>query len=232
MQNAKLDIMQTIQDGMQYGIQNFVALILMMFLYVITVWIPWLNVGTTIGLYKAIIGIGRGEVINPTSIFARENFTNVGSFFLLQGFVTIGITAAIIFMFVPAIVMGIAWGFAIFFLIDKKVSPLKALGLSYDATYGNKWRIFFLETICSICIGVITVVLGLIPVAGGVLSFIASLLCTAIFVAIMGVMYDFFSKKADAILAANQAKCTCEAPAAEPAAEPAPEPAAEPAPEA
>ena len=54
MATEKLDIMQTIKDGVQYGLKNFFPLLLMVLLYVVTVWIPYLNVGTTIGFYKAI----------------------------------------------------------------------------------------------------------------------------------------------------------------------------------
>ena len=231
MVTEKLDIMKTIKDGVQYGLKNFLPLIVMVILYVLTFWIPWLNVGTTIGLYKAVIGIGRGETINPTSIFDKENFQNIGKFFLLLGFLFGGITAAAFFMLIPAIVMGIAWGFAIYFIIDKKVSPLKALGLSYDSTYGNKWRIFAVGVVCAVIICLCQLVVGLIPKVGPVLSGIISILAAAIMLAIDGVMYDFFSKKADLILAE---KCRCqgrpafEAPEAEEAPETEEAPAAEP----
>jgi hypothetical protein len=236
MVTEKLDIKKTIKDGIQYGLKNFLPLLLMVILYILTFWIPYLNVGTTIGMYKAIIGIGRGETIDPVAIFDKENFKNLGGFFLLLGLVSIGTTAAAIFMFFPALVIGIAWSFAIYFLIDKKVSPLKALGLSYDSTYGNKWRIFFVALICGLLCCLICGILGSIPKVGPVLALIASLLCAAIIVAIEGVMYDFFSKKADLILAEKQRCCgrpafdapeAEEAPEAAPAAEePAPEPEA------
>ena len=203
----KLDIMQTIKDGVRYGLKNFLPLLLMIILYVVTVWIPWLNVGTTIGLYKAIIGIGRGETIDPTSIFDKENFKNISGFFILMGLVYIGTIVAMFFMFIPAIVVGIAWSFAIYFFIDKKVSPLKAIQLSWDSTYGNKWRIFFVGVVCWFLIGIICGILGCIPKVGGVLMVIALIVCMAIVVAIEGVMYDFFSKKADAILAEKRGKC-------------------------
>ena len=228
MTKQKLDIMQTIKDGVQYGLKNFFPLLLMVILYLITFWIPWLNVGTTIGLYKAVIGIGRGETVDPTSIFDKENFQNIGKFFLLLGFLFIGITAAAFFMLIPAIVMGIAWGFAIYFIIDKKVSPLKALGLSYDTTYGNKWRIFGVGVVCGIIISVCQLLLGLIPKVGPVLSAIVSILAAAIMLAVDGVMYDFFSKIADNILA-EKAGCGCHAAPDEPEAEAAPA-AEEPAP--
>lgn len=206
MTTEKLDIMQTIKEGIQYGLKNFFPLLLMVVLYVITFWIPYLNVGTTIGVYKAIIGIGRGEVVNPTSIFDKDNFKNLGGFFLLLGLLAMGVTGAAAFMFIPALVIGIAWGFAMYFLIDKKVSPLKALGLSYDATYGNKWRIFFVGLLCGVAICIICAILGAIPKVGGVLVVLAVILSAAIMVAIDGVMYNFFSKKADAIMEERRAE--------------------------
>ena len=223
MTTEKLDIIKTIKDGVQYGLKNFFPLLLMVILYFVTFWIPYLNVGTTIGLYKAIIGIGRGETIDPVSIFSKENFKNIGNFFLLEGFIVVGTVAAAAFMFFPALDIAIAWSFAIYFLIDKHVSPLKALLLSYDSTFGNKWRIFFTGLLCGIIIGVVCALLGLIPKVGPVLAAIAVILSVVILVAIEGVMYDFFSQKADVILAERRAKfCEFHAPEAPetPAAEP------------
>ncbi len=209
MATEKLDIIQTIKDGIQYGLKNFVPLILMIILYVVTVWIPYLNVGTTIGLYKAIIAIGRGEKLDPTSIFAKENFENLSGFFLLMGLTYIGTVVAMMFMFIPGIIMGIAWGFAMYFFLDKKVSPLKSLQLSYDTTFGNKWRIFAVYCLLWVAIAVVCGLLACIPKAGGVLAVIASIVCCSIIVAVEGVMYDFFSKKADAILAEKRGHHCC-----------------------
>lgn len=221
MATEKLDIVKTIGDGIRYGLKNFFPLLLMVILYIVTVWIPYLNVGTTIGLYKAVIGIGRGETIDPTSIFAKENFHNLSGLFLLLGLLYIGTVVAMMFMIIPGIVMGIAWGFAIYFFLDKKVSPLKSLQLSYDTTYGNKWRIFFVEFLTALAIGLVCGLLGAIPKAGTVLAILGAFLCSAIAVAIEGVMYDFFSKKADAILTEKRERfghgrcCHGEEPAAE-----------------
>ena len=200
MATEKLDIIKTIKDGIQYGLKNFVPLILMIILYLVTVWIPYLNVGTTIGLYKAIIAIGRGEKLDPTSIFDKENFENLSGFFLLMGLTYIGTVVAMMFMLIPGIIMGIAWGFAMYFFLDKKVSPLKSLQLSYDTTYGNKWRIFAVICLLWVAIGIVCGILGCIPKVGGVLAVLAAIVCCAIVVAVEGVMYDFFSKIADGIL--------------------------------
>lgn len=201
MSTEKLNIMQTIKEGVQYGLKNFFPLLLAVILYVVTCWIPYLNVGTTIGLYRIIIGIGRGESIDPVSIFYKENFANIGGFFLLLGFIVIGTLAALAFMIIPAYVIAIAWGFAIYFFLDKKISPLKALQLSYDTTFGNKWRIFFTGLILGLLVVIVCGICAAIPKVGGVLAIIASVVCCAIAVAVEGVMYNFFSKKADAILA-------------------------------
>ena len=200
MATEKLDIMQTIKDGVRYGLKNFFPLLLMIILYMVTVWIPYLNVGTTIGLYKAVIGIGRGETIDPVAIFAKENFKDLSGFFLLLGLLYMGVTVACFFMLIPGFVMGIAWGFAIYFFLDKKVSPLKSLQLSYDSTFGNKWRIFFTEFLCAFLVGLVCGLLGSIPKVGPVLACVSALLCAAIVVAVEGVMYNFFSQKADEIL--------------------------------
>ena len=206
MITEKLDIMGTIREGIRYGFKNFLPLLLMVVLYILTIWIPYLNVGTTIGLYKAVIGIGRGETIDPVAIFDKDNFKNLGGFFLLKGLVAVGTIAAAFFMLFPALVISIAWSFAVFFLIDKKVSPLKALSLSYDSTYGNKWRIFFTGLLCAFLIGLVSGILGAIPKIGPALSIIVSLLSGAIMVAVEGVMYNYFSQKADLLIAGNKAK--------------------------
>ena len=63
----------------------------------------------------------------------------------------------------------------------------------------------------------------MIPKVGIVLAIVGVVFCAAVIVAIEGVMYDFFSKKADAILAEKRERHHphCGGPAAgEPAAEP------------
>ena len=203
--------------------QRFLCIpfLLTVILYVITVWIPYLNVGTTIGLYKSIIALGRGEKIDPVSIFDKANFKPMSGFFLLLGLQMLGTLLAFCFMFIPGIVLGIAWGFAMYLFLDKKISPVKALQLSFDATYGNKWRIFFTGLLCGLILAVVGGLLMLIPKVGIVLYVIATILWCVLYYAVFGVMYDFFSKRADAIIAERHSHfhghgpCCAEAPVAE-----------------
>ena len=197
----KIDIINTLKDGWQKGIKNVLPLLLMVILYLITIWIPYLNVGTTVGFYKAIVRIGKGEQIDPLSIFNRANYAYFGDYFLLSGLTTMGTCAALAFMFVPAVILALAWSFATFFLVDKGVSPLKALGLSYKATLGEKWRIFAILLIFCLALTLVTCILSLIPAVGGLLAFLAVIFCSAIMTAVLSVMYNHFSAKADALLA-------------------------------
>jgi hypothetical protein len=82
MDYPKINVMDTIKDGIQLALKNVLFLILLVILYVLTVWIPYLNVGTTVGLYKAVIAMSRGEVVDPVSIFDKDNFKFFGKYYI------------------------------------------------------------------------------------------------------------------------------------------------------
>lgn len=235
MATQKLQIIPTIKEGILYGLKNIPSLLGMVILYALTIWIPYLNVGTTIGLYKAIIKIGRGEVINPLDIFKAENRKNLGDFFILMGLMSMGITAAAVFMFIPAIVACIAWMFAMYFFLDKGLSPTKCLKVSWKATEGEKWTIFWIIIVTYLVFGLVAgIFFGMagIKYIGWLFAIIGVavyLLMFAALVAIEGVMYKHFADKADEIFADKIGACGCKA---EPAPAPAPEAPAAPAPEA
>ena len=228
METKKLEVIPTLTEACQLGIKNVVPLIFAVILFLLTVWIPYLNVGTTIGMNRLIIDMSHGKTIDPLSIFKKENFENWGGFFLLLGFLSVGLTAAFAFMIVPGIIMGIAWGFAIYIFLEKKVSPLKALILSDKATYGEKWTIFLVGLLLGIAACIVCAIFGAIPKVGPVLVFLAVIFLAAIAVALEATLYRHFSEKVDAILSEPHA---ChrpsfpepEAPATEPEA-PATEP--------
>ena len=189
----KLNFKQTIVDAFNVGFANIVNLLLTALLWIITVWIPYLNVGTTIGFYKIIIALSKGEEIKPTSIFSKENYKGLGDFFLLFGLQTAGTIAAALLFIAP--IVGLAWGFAFYFLIDKKVSPLKALGLSYDTTCGEKWTLFFLYLVFSIILSVATSLLALVPYIGWILVLAAVIAFVAVVMGLQAVLYKHFSAK-------------------------------------
>ena len=191
----KLDIIQTIKEGVNCALKNFVSLLVAVILYLLTVWIPFLNVGTTVGLVKFVIAMSRGEMVDPLILFKKENFDNFGNLFLFLGLEAMGLVAASFFMLVPAIVLGIAWSFALYFLVDRNMRPVEALDLSFKVTNGEKWRIFATELVLVIAIGILCGLLGAIPKVGAFLSLIASIFGVVVCIAVESVMFKHFSDK-------------------------------------
>lgn len=196
MDTKKLDFMATITEAVEYGIKNVASLILMAILYIVTIWIPYLNVGTTIGLYKGVVEISKGKVLNPMILFDKSNFENIGNFFILVGIMFVAILPAYCMMLIPGIVLEIAWGCAIYFLIDKGLSPMECMRKSYDATYGEKWTIFFLLLAVSVLIFGVTGLLSMIPKIGWLFAFAGFVCAFAIMISLQAVLYKHFSAKA------------------------------------
>jgi uncharacterized membrane protein len=71
----------------------------------------------------------------------------MGEFFMLQGLKSIVLLPAALFLFVPAIIIGISWSLSLLLLIDKGIDPSRALSESNKLTYGHKWTIFFVYLI-------------------------------------------------------------------------------------
>ncbi|MFK8045609.1 MAG: hypothetical protein AB8B72_08940 [Crocinitomicaceae bacterium] len=137
-----LSIESIIRNGMTIGLKNFVALLLSAILYVLTIWIPYLNVGTTIAMATLPMKMSKGDTISPGEIFNEKYRKNMGEFLLLMGLLYLIILMGFMFMIIPGIVMSIAYGYSIYFLIDKEMTPTDALNLSNKRTYGHKWSIF------------------------------------------------------------------------------------------
>ena len=74
----KLNIIATIKDGIAIGMINFLSLVLTAVLYVVTIWIPYLNVGTTIAMASLPAELAKGNVVNPLFIFDGKYRKNMG----------------------------------------------------------------------------------------------------------------------------------------------------------
>lgn len=185
----KLDIKQVLTEGVNIGIKNIVSLIIVTILYVITVWIPYLNVGTTIAMLSIPVELSKGNVINPTFIFDAKYRKNIGEFFILIGLQTMAMIPAFLMGIIPGIVLSYAWGLAIYLFIDKDIHALEALRKSNEYTYGNKWRIFFIGLILGLALSIITTIFGYIPKVGGILNVIIILLYIPIDLGCCAVVY-------------------------------------------
>lgn len=182
----ELTVSGVITNSISKGLKNAVAIVVNAVLWVLTIWIPYLNVGTTIGLMVGIVAkIARNEPIGMTEIFDPKYRKRMGEFFLTSGFVYLGTYIGAIFMIVPGIVIGIAWSLAILLVIDKEQNPMDAINNSNSMTYGKKWTIFLsylvVGIVLAIVFGIVTWILNLI---WGFLATLGAIVMAAIFVSI------------------------------------------------
>ncbi|HPB83069.1 MAG TPA: hypothetical protein PK200_13605, partial [Spirochaetota bacterium] len=97
-----------IQNAFQRGIKYFVPVFLNSIFWILTIWIPYLNVGTTIGLMVGVVAkMSRDEEVSITEIFDAKYRKNMGEFFLVIGLVNAGVMVGFMFMFVPATVIAL-----------------------------------------------------------------------------------------------------------------------------
>lgn len=185
----KLDIKQVLTEGINIGIKNIVSLIAATILYVVTVWIPYLNVGTTIAMCSIPVELSKGKIISPVFIFDSKYRKNIGEFFILVGLQAMAMIPAFLMGIVPGIVLSYAWSLAIYLFIDKDIHALDALRKSNEFTYGNKWRMFFIGIILGIAMSILTTIFGLIPAVGAILNIVVMLLFIPIQMGCKAVIY-------------------------------------------
>ena len=160
--NKKIDIMATLKDGVAIAALNFLSLILVTLLYILTIWIPYLNVGTTIAMSSLPAELAKGNMINPLFIFESKYRRNMGEFFILMALMSGAISVGFMFMGIPGIVISIAWSFATVLFVDKDMSALDALRESNRLTYGNKWRIFGAEFLICFALCIVVAIINAI----------------------------------------------------------------------
>lgn len=141
-QQRKITIEGVISEGIKIGIKNAASMLGATVLWLLTIWIPYLNVGTTIAMLTIPIELSRGKVISPLFIFDGKYRQYMGEFFTLIGLMYLAIIPALFFMIVPGIIISIGWSLAIYILLDKGIAPGEAMIRSNKATYGYKWTIF------------------------------------------------------------------------------------------
>ena len=142
MEMKTLDFSATFKDAFVIGVKNAPSVIAAVALFLVTIWIPYINIGTFIAITLLPTQLAKGEVINPLDIFDSKYRRYMGEFLITMGLMVIPIYIGVLFLFVPGIVLSLAWSLAYYFLIEKGKNPIEALKASNDATYGSKWTMF------------------------------------------------------------------------------------------
>ena len=129
---------------------EFFQLVGCLILYLLTIWVPYVNIGTTIAMSYLPVKIANEEAISPTHIFNAGYRKHMSHFFILCGIMLISFIPSLCLFVVPAIVLYWAWSLSFYFLLEKGKSPIEALKASYDATDGSKWCIFRISMVIGI----------------------------------------------------------------------------------
>jgi hypothetical protein len=162
-ETGKLAVGATIKEGIGIGTRNIGPILVNVLLWILTIWVPYINVGTTIGLMAGIVSkASRGEAIPVTEIFDPKYRKYMGEFFLASGLIGVGIGIGAIFAIIPGIVIALAWSLAILLVVDKGKNPTEAITLSNNCTYGYKARMFGIYFLVSLLFSVIqSIVFGI-----------------------------------------------------------------------
>jgi len=200
----ELTVVGIITNAFQKGLKYLVPVFVNAILWVVTFWIPYLNVGTTIAMTVGIVGkMSRDEEVSMTEVFKPEYRKNMGEYFLVMGFMMAGIMTGMAFFFIPGMVISIAWMLAPILVIDKNMTPIDAISKSNTMTYGKKWVIFgsmfLLYIVCIIALAIGNFIFGKIPAIGGFLTFIWTIggmaLISTVMMAAVSTIYGELSKK-------------------------------------
>ncbi|MDR0323354.1 MAG: hypothetical protein LBI12_02770 [Treponema sp.] len=193
----KLGVIETIKDGFFIGVKNIGPILVNVILFIATCWIPYLNVGTVIGLSTGVITkASRGEPIPMTEIFDPKYRKFMGEFFLTAGLMSVGISVGMVLFVIPGFVIALAWSLALLLVVDKGKNPTEAISLSNNLTYGNKWRMFAVIFLPMLVFCIIIAILVNIPVVGWL--FVVILYLFMIFVMI-GIEASIYKKLASGV---------------------------------
>lgn len=155
MERKELDFAQTVQDAFVLGIKNMPAVLGALILWLLTIWIPYINVGTTIAITLLPVEIAKGNAVKPLQIFDSHWRRYMGDYFLLAGLTILPVLFAIMFLIIPGIVLALSWSLSFYFLVEKGKAPLEALRASNEATYGSKKWIFLATLLISVMVSIV-----------------------------------------------------------------------------
>jgi hypothetical protein len=175
----KLAVVPTIKDGIAISMKNLGPILVNVLLWALTIWSPYLNVGTSIGLTVGIVAkASKGEPVGMTDIFDPRYRKYIGEFFISSGLISLGVVIGIIFGIIPGIVISLAWSLTLLLVVDKGKNPTEAINISNNSTYGYKRfmaGIYLLVSAGFVVVSVILMSIGDATRNAGVMGFFSFL---------------------------------------------------------
>ena len=158
--SSEFSVVSILTEGIPLGIKNFVTIFGAAILWLLTFWIPYLNVGTTIAVSTMPMAIADNESPEgPTYIFDSKYRKYMGEYFILMGLMYMAIWTASVFLIIPGIVISLAWSQALYLLFDKQLNPIDALKESNEKTCGHKWTLFFVGLVFNMAFFILAFIL-------------------------------------------------------------------------
>lgn len=181
----KLQFVPSLKDAFAIGVKNLVPIVLSVLLWLVTVWIPYVNVGTTIALATLPVKLSKGEMISPMFIFDSEYRHCMGEYFILQALISSAVSVACLFLLIPAVVLSFSWMLAVYLLVGKKNWAL-CLSESNRLMMGYKFKAFCLKFAVSLALLVVSYVLfSMFDAMADLLGVLVVLLCVLAGVCVM-----------------------------------------------
>lgn len=143
----KLKIGKAFSDTYLFAFKNIPSIFGSVILWMLTIWIPYVNIGTSIAMANLPLEMASGRAFNPLSIFSSRYRKKFGDYLIYGSLSSGAILIASIFMVIPAVIIAIAWSMGVFVMIEFDKNPLESLRISNNITYGSKWRMCFLEAL-------------------------------------------------------------------------------------
>jgi len=188
----RLDVGQALKGCFEIGLKNVFSVLGAALLWLITVWIPYLNIGTTIALTTVLpFKLAKGEPFSPTEIFDAKYRENMTNWFLILGLVNAAIGFGLLLFIFPAIVLHFAWMLAPILVVNMGSKPIDAMNESYNATYGSKWAMFFSYFILGIIIWIVSLIVAWITTQ---VTFLGILLSLALIVVALGLYFGLIAQ--------------------------------------
>lgn len=189
MKTVNIDFMDALKTSFTWGMKNLPSILGAVILWVLTCWIPYINVGTTIAICSLPLEISRGKIISPIHIFDKKYRQYMGEVFLLIPLVSFGILGGTLFGIIPGIVIGIAWSLCLLLLLGKGMNPAEAMTMSNKYTNGNKWSIFLANLALTLAFGIVGFILALIPFIGWLLAALVGIAASPMMLSLQAYFY-------------------------------------------
>ena len=166
----ELTIGNIINNSFSIAFANIGLITLMLLVYYLTIWIPYINLGTSIAMFAFCIAIVRNKPFRIEELFSYKYRKLIGTMLLLHGISFLAILLGLLWFIVPGLVLMLAWGQAGYLVVDKNLGPMDALKTSYNITYGKKWIIFFSFVVIAIIQEIIGAIIRAIVWAPGIMT--------------------------------------------------------------